>query len=95
MLSPCVCTCSCSGGALVREGKNVCRPEEDTNAENEITALTVEAGHLSPTQSPIGLASLANQFPLGMHLHLELQAGGGGVWVFTCILGDTNSQART
>lgn len=35
MLSPCVCTCSCSGGALVHEGKNVCRPEDDTNAEND------------------------------------------------------------
>lgn len=61
----------------------------------KIIALIVEAGHLGRTQSPIGLAFLANQFPLGMHLHLELQAGGGGVWVFTCILGDTNSHART
>lgn len=62
----------------------------------KIIALIVEAGHLSHTQSPIGLAFLANQFPGGagggvVHLHLELQAGGGGVWVFTCILGDTNS----
>lgn len=31
----------------------------------KIIALIVEAGHLSHTQSPIGLAFLANQFPLG------------------------------
>lgn len=36
MLSPCVCVhVLVVGGALVHEGKNVCRPEDDTNAENE------------------------------------------------------------
>lgn len=61
-----VCTCLCSGGCTCMWGKNMCRPEDNTAAENE-NHHNRNCWSKTPRSYPelISLAYLDNQFPLG------------------------------